>query len=162
MSYIASYIFLINYLAQNKLFPSIKLYKDQDVEVRNVDMVIDIGNSRTTALLIEDNSNFNQVRKLSLVDYTDILGLSQGNSFIRSYNEPFDMRLAFRRVDFGSFGIKDSKQFIYPSFVRLGQEANSLIHKACNSGCEQETLSTYSSPKDIYGIINQVKRNGSF
>lgn len=147
MSYIASYIFLINYLAQNKLFPSIKLYKDQDVEVRNVDMVIDIGNSRTTALLIEDNSNFNQVRKLSLVDYTDILGLSQGNSFIRSYNEPFDMRLAFRRVDFGSFGIKDSKQFIYPSFVRLGQEANSLIHKACNSGCEQETLSTYSSPK---------------
>ena len=66
MSYIASYIFLINYLAQNKLFPSIKLYKDQDVEVRNVDMVIDIGNSRTTALLIEDNSNFNQVRKLSL------------------------------------------------------------------------------------------------
>lgn len=147
MSYIASYIFLINYLAQNKLFPRIKLYKDQDVEVRNVDMVIDIGNSRTTALLIEDNSNFNQVRKLSLVDYTDILGVSLGNSFIRSYNEPFDMRLAFRRVDFGSFGIKDSKQFIYPSFVRLGQEANSLIHKACNSGCEQETLSTYSSPK---------------
>lgn len=147
MSYIASYIFLINYLAQNKLFPNIKLYKDQDVEVRNVDMVIDIGNSRTTALLIEDNSNFNQVRKLSLVDYTDILGLSQGKSFIRSYSEPFDMRLAFRRVDFGSFGIKDSKQFIYPSFVRLGQEANSLIHKACNSGSEQETLSTYSSPK---------------
>ena len=27
MSYIASYIFLINYLAQNKLFPAIKLYK---------------------------------------------------------------------------------------------------------------------------------------
>ena len=62
MSYIASYIFLVNYLAQNKLFPAIKLYKDQDVEVRNVDMVIDIGNSRTTALLIEDNSNFNQVK----------------------------------------------------------------------------------------------------
>lgn len=35
------------------------------IEIKDVDMVIDIGNSRTTALLIEDNSNFfNQVRQL--------------------------------------------------------------------------------------------------
>lgn len=147
MSYIASYIFLINYLAQNKLFPSIRLYKDQDVEARNVDMVIDIGNSRTTALLIEDNSNFNQVKPLRLVDYTDFLFKKDDKVYIRSYNEPFDMRLAFRKVDFGSFGINDSKQFVYPSFVRLGQEANNLIHRACGASLEKETLSTYSSPK---------------
>lgn len=147
MSYIASYIFLVNYLAQNKLFPAIKLYKDQDVEVRNVDMVIDIGNSRTTALLIEDNSNFNQVKPLSLIDYTDLLQEKDDKVRIRSYNEPFDMRLAFRRVDFGSFGINDSKQFVYPSFIRLGQEASALIHRACSSAWEEETLSTYSSPK---------------
>lgn len=61
MSYIASYIFLINYLAQKNLFPKVKLYKDTDVEIKDVDMVVDIGNSRTTALLIEDNTNFNQV-----------------------------------------------------------------------------------------------------
>lgn len=147
MSYIASYIFLINYLAQNKIFPTIKLYKDLDVEVRNVDMVIDIGNSRTTALLIENNSNFNQVRPLSLIDYTDLLKEKKDKSCIRSYKEPFDMRLAFRKADFGSFGINDSKQFVYPSFIRLGQEANSLIHRACASSFEEETLSTYSSPK---------------
>ena len=147
MSYIASYIFLVNYLAQNKIFPTIKLYKDLDVEVRNVDMVIDIGNSRTTALLIENNSNFNQVRPLSLIDYTDLLKEKKYKSCIRSYKEPFDMRLAFRKADFGSFGINDSKQFVYPSFIRLGQEANSLIHRACASSFEEETLSTYSSPK---------------
>ena len=147
MSYIASYIFLVNYLAQNKLFPAIKLYKDQDVEVRNVDMVIDIGNSRTTALLIEDNSNFNQVKPLSLIDYTELLREKDGKTCIRSYKEPFDMRLAFRKVDFGSFGINDSKQFVYPSFIRLGQEASTLIHRACSSAWEEETLSTYSSPK---------------
>lgn len=147
MSYIASYIFLVNYLAQNKIFPTIKLYKDLDVEVRNVDMVIDIGNSRTTALLIENNSNFNQVRPLSLIDYTDLLKEKKDKSCIRSYKEPFDMRLAFRKADFGSFGINDSKQFVYPSFIRLGQEANSLIHRACASSFEEETLSTYSSPK---------------
>lgn len=147
MSYIASYIYLINYLAQNKLFPEIKLYKDQEVEVRNVDMVIDIGNSRTTALLIEDNSNFNQVKSLSLIDYTNLLIEKDDKSSIRSYNQPFDMRLAFRKVDFGSFGISDSRQFVYPSFIRLGQEATSLIHRACRSSLDEENLSTYSSPK---------------
>ena len=148
MSYIASYIFLINYLAQNKIFPSVKLYKDIDVETRNVDVVIDIGNSRTTALLIEDNSNFNQVKSLSLVDYTDIIIKDNILPRLRSYNEPFDMRLAFRQVDFGLFGINDSKQFVYPSFIRLGQEANNLIHRACNASYyNEDSLSTYSSPK---------------
>ncbi len=147
MSYIASYIFFINYLAQNKLLPMVKLYKDKDVEIRNVDMVIDIGNSRTTALVIEDNSNFNQVKPLSLIDFTDLLQEDDQSSIIRTYNEPFDMRLAFRKVDFGAFGINDSKQFVYPSFIRLGQEASTLIHRACSSAWEEETLSTYSSPK---------------
>lgn len=147
MSYIASYIFFINYLAQNKLLPMVKLYKDKDVEIRNVDMVIDIGNSRTTALVIEDNSNFNQVKPLSLIDFTDLLQEGDQSSIIRTYNEPFDMRLAFRKVDFGAFGINDSKQFVYPSFIRLGQEASTLIHRACSSAWEEETLSTYSSPK---------------
>ena len=147
MSYIASYIFLINYLAQKRLFPSVELYKDQDVEIKNIDMVIDIGNSRTTALLIENNANFNQVVPLRLVDYTNLLEKKDDCVDIRVYDEPFDMRLAFRSVDFGSFGIVGSKQFVYPSFVRLGQEANYLIHKAANSLDEDSTLSTYSSPK---------------
>lgn len=162
MSYIASYILLVNYLAQNKVFPTITLYKDKEVEVRNVDMVIDIGNSRTTALLIEDNSNFNQVKPLSLVDYTDMLVCGQEEPSIQSYNEPFDMRLAFRRADFGSFGINDSKQFVYPSFIRLGQEASSLIHRACNSVWEQETLSTYSSPKRYLWDDKPSKREWEF
>ena len=73
MSYVASYTFLINYLASKEIFPKIKLFKDTDVEIKDVDMVIDIGNSRTTALLIEDNTNFNQVRQLELIDYTNFI-----------------------------------------------------------------------------------------
>lgn len=147
MAYIASYTFLINYLAKSDLFPKVKLYKDTDVEVKDVDMVVDIGNSRTTALLIEDNSNFNQVRQLELIDYTDFVKETNEGITINKHNDPFDMRLAFRKVDFGSFGIKDSKQFVYPSLVRLGQEANTLIHRATNNSDEIESLSTYSSPK---------------
>ena len=147
MSYIASYVFFVNYLAQHKMMPLVKLFKDKDVTARNVDMVVDIGNSRTTALLIEDESNFNQVRPLSLVDYTDLLEVGETESKIHTYNEPFDMRLAFRKVDFGGFGIKNSKQFVHPSFVRLGSEASKLIHSACCDFEAEETLSTYSSPK---------------
>ena len=140
-------MFLINYLAQKAIFPKIKLYKDTDVEIKDVDMVVDIGNSRTTALLIEDNSNFNQVRQLELTDYTNLVKKIGDSLVLNKHDEPFDMRLAFRKVDFGAFGIKDSKQFVYPSLVRLGQEANTLIHLATNSVNESEMLSTYSSPK---------------
>ncbi len=147
MAYIATYTFLIKYLASYDLLPKIKLYKDTEVAVKNVDMVVDIGNSRTTALLIEDSANFNQVRQLELVDYTDLAKESGGTFVVNRHSEPFDMRLAFRKVDFGDFGIRDSRQFIYPSLVRLGQEANTLIHRATNGIDELESLSTYSSPK---------------
>ncbi len=187
MSYIASYTYLILYLAQHKMFPYVTLYKDTDVETKDVDMVIDIGNSRTTALLIEDNTNFNQVRQLELIDYTEPIKQLDNGTCIRSYTDPFDMRLAFRKVDFGNFGIKDSKQFVYPSLIRLGQEANNLIHKATKDMDGEETLSTYSSPKrylwdskpskeewrflvldgekddhilNINGITNQLKSDG--
>lgn len=148
MSYIASYAFLITYLAKNKLLPDIKLYKDTEVEVKDVDMVVDIGNSRTTALLVEDSSNFNQVRQLELIDYTNLIKEHDGNNIINKHDDPFDMRLVFRKVNFGDIGIKDSKQFVYPSLIRLGYEANTLIHLATNREIDEiRTLSTYSSPK---------------
>lgn len=187
MSYIASYAFLINYLAHVEAFPKVKLYKDTDVEIKDVDMVVDIGNSRTTALLIEDNSNFNQVRQLELTDYTNLVKNDGESISINKHVGPFDMRLAFRRVDFGDFGIKNSKQFVYPSLVRLGEEANTLIHLAKNNSDEIDSLSTYSSPKrylwdwrpskeeweflvldgekddhilNVQGITNQLKSDG--
>lgn len=147
LSYIASYYLLIDYIAQNELFPKVSLFKDKDTLVKDVDMVIDIGNSRTTALLVEDNSNFNQVNLLELIDYTNLLKSDSNGTRINSYKEPFDMRLAFRKVDFGDFGIQGSKQFVYPSFVRLGKEANHLIHRATESVSNKESLSTMSSPK---------------
>ena len=147
-AYIATYTFLINYLAKKEMLPFVKLYKDVDVETKDIDMVIDIGNSRTTALLIEDNTNFNQVRKLELVDYTDLVVETGKGLKVNKHADPFDMRLAFRKVDFGNFGIKDSRQFVYPSLVRLGKEANTLLHLATNANNDEaESLSTYSSPK---------------
>lgn len=145
LSYVASYYLLVDYIAQKRLFPKVILYKDSDVVVKDVDMVVDIGNSRTTTLLVEDNSNFNQVAQLQLIDYTSLL--SEDVVGVNAYKEPFDMRIAFRKVEFGNFGIEGSKQFVYPSFVRLGREANYLMHKATDSETNKENLTTMSSPK---------------
>ncbi len=162
LNYVASFFLLINYIAKNDIFPQVKLYKDYDVVVKDVDMVIDIGNSRTTALLVEDNSNFNQLNQLQLIDYTSINDISADPSDITTYQEPFDMRLAFRKVDFGLFGIQGSKQFVYPSFVRLGKEANSLIHKATETNVNQENLSTLSSPKRYLWDVRRSKEEWKF
>lgn len=148
MIYAASYIFLIDYLVKTRQLPDIRLFKDVDVETRDVDMVVDIGNSKTTALLVEDNSNFNQVIPLALTDLTFTLDRDNpDNLMLRSYNEPFDMRIAFRKARFGKFGRKDSTQFVYPSLVRLGTEATNLIHHATSNEERIDSLSTNSSPK---------------
>lgn len=159
MAYVASYMFFVNYLAQRAVLPQIRLYKDSDVEIKDVDMVVDIGNSRTTALLIEDNANFNQVRQLELINYTDLVKDGGGAVEINRCSDPFDMRLVFRKVDFGGFGIQDSRQFVYPSLVRLGQEAVQLLHQATGSA---DSLSTYSSPKRYLWDGNPNKEEWRF
>ena len=57
------------------------------------------------------------------------------------------MRLAFHEADFGVKTLHDSIQFVFPSMVRLGLEANELIHKATNLNTGVEKITTFSSPK---------------
>lgn len=147
LNYLASYVFLIQYIAKNNLFPAITLYRDIDVESKNVDLVVDIGNSQTTALLVEDGfEDFTKVPKLRLVDFTNPIDQHNNNLKILAYEGSFDMRVAFRKASFGNFGPLNSHQFVHPSLVRLGQEANYLIHNSLFSD-SSETVSTCSSPK---------------
>lgn len=162
LNYIATYFLLIDYIAQKQLFPAITLYKDDHVQVKDVDMVVDIGNSRTTALLVEDNHNFNQVNQLELTDYTRLLTKTKEGYRVTTYKEPFDMRLAFRRVRFGQFGIQGSRQFVYPGFVRLGREADYLLHQATELDDGQERLSTLSSPKRYLWDGKRVREEWKF
>ena len=162
LDYIETYIHLIDFIAQNNLFPQVELFKDHNVEVKDVDMAIDIGNSRTTALLVEDNASFNQVTPLELQDYSHIFEDNTDVPVFNTYKEPFDMRLAFRKVDFGNIGIKDSHQFVYPSFVRLGHEANELIHKATEDDYGTRKLSTHSSPKRYLWDNHRNKQEWKF
>lgn len=68
-----------------------------------IDMIIDVGNSRTTALLVEDNMNFNQGTSLELIDYTDIIMHNEnGMPQLKVYKDPFDMHLAFVKLNLGT------------------------------------------------------------
>lgn len=147
LAYLATYMHLINFLAQKGLCPGITLFRSDNVQNKGVDMFIDIGNSKTTVILVEDHQNFNQVRQLSLQDYTTLIEPGE-KPVLKRYTGPFDMRLVFRRVDFGSISADlNSRQFVFPSLVRLGEEANYLIHKTSSSSLGDAQLSTYSSPK---------------
>jgi len=143
MKYLAQYIFINRYIQQFGNLPTIILFSNRNAVYGNVDLVVDIGNSRTCAVLF-DNSNFTKSSPLELQDFT----VPVVNGTVNKYRDSFDMRLAFREADFGGkFGLESTSQFVYPSMIRLGKEANRLIHKATNQNVAAEKTSTFSSPK---------------
>lgn len=141
LKYLAEYIFIIRYIQQLGLIPTIELCSDR-VENISTNLVVDIGNSRTCAVLFEDN-DFTKVEQLELQNFTNPIK----DHKLNKQQDSFDMRLAFRKADLGAEFITGSKQFIYPSLVRLGDEANELIHKATNENTGHERVTTFSSPK---------------
>ena len=143
LNYLSQYICFINYIQKLDILPKVTLFSNKNVAHGNVDLVVDIGNSRTCAVLF-DEGNFKKASPLELQDFTE--PILDGN--LNKYKESFDMRLAFREADFGGkFGLLNSKQFVFPSMIRLGKEANKLIHKAINMNTGVEKTSTFSSPK---------------
>lgn len=141
-SFLASYFLLVEYLQQALDLPTFKLIRDRGVENVNVEMAIDIGNSRTAAVLFE-NGDFTRVKPLKLQNFTTPIV----NGSLNRSDESFNMRLAFQKVSFGEHILEGSKQFIWPSIVRLGNEAEYLTHLTTNLAEGDEVLSTYSSPK---------------
>lgn len=143
LNYISQYICFINYLQQLNVLPKITLFSNKNVAHGNVDLVVDIGNSRTCAVLFDDG-NFKKASPLELQDFSE--PITDGK--LNKYRDSFDMRLAFREADFGGkFGLVNSRQFVFPSMIRLGKEANKLIHMATNMNTGAEKISTFSSPK---------------
>ncbi|MBA6151518.1 virulence factor SrfB [Gelidibacter maritimus] len=158
LNYLAQYIYLIRYIQQTNTLPAVTLYSNNNVAYGNVDLVVDIGNSRTCTMLF-DNGDFNQASPLELQDFTSPILDNQLNK----QRDPFDMRLAFREADFGGkLGIENSRQFVYPSMIRLGKEANQLIHKATNLNTGAEKTSTFSSPKRFLWDTKSQKQEWEF
>lgn len=135
--FIAYYIYLINFLRKIEAAPEVTLYNPPAESDIPVDMVLDIGNSRTCGVLFE-NGDFTKSVMLELRDLT---------SPWKRYNQPFDMRLVFRRADFGNDLILPDDLFKWKSIVRIGPEAKNLVYRSIEDPGLSERATNYSSPK---------------
>lgn len=142
--YVANYIVLIKWLESLPETPEFQLFTDETKKIP-VDLVIDMGNSATCALLFENNNDnkfsFEKVKKLIIQDYSNPRN---------EYSDPFPMNLIFSESHFGLMNREKyhNNKFVVPSFVRIGYEAESLINNAdlnMNLGYELKTHN--SSPK---------------
>lgn len=132
--YIAYFMTIVSYLQKIGMTPEIVLYSDEQ-EPKPVDLVLDIGNSRTCGVLFED-ADFTKVEMLQLQDLTEPW---------KVYKKPFDMRLAFHHCKFGEMDVQD--QFTWQSFLRVGDEAIKLIYKSRPTNGVAQRTTNYSSPK---------------
>ena len=140
-AFLATYVWLVDFIANRCTLPEIRLIREQNVDRIPVEMIIDIGNSRTAAILYE--GEFAKVQHLSLLNMNTPV---DETGKLNRTDESFDMRIAFQNVDFGD-NIRGSSQFVWPSMVRLGTEAQELTYKTINLAEGDEFFSTYSSPK---------------
>ncbi|TDX33622.1 virulence factor SrfB [Rhodovulum visakhapatnamense] len=109
----------------------------------DVDLVLDVGNSRTCGILIErfpGESRVDLVRSFPL----EIRDLSRPELY---YSGLFESRVEFAELKFGDdrFASRSGRRnaFMWPGFVRVGPEALRLIQREEGT----ETMSGLSSPK---------------
>ncbi len=126
--HIAIYFNLIQLLDKINVFPEVSLHSTQQFEnpfSNEVDLILDIGNSRTCGLLYETS----KVGKP--FSFTDAVPLNIRDLTYPSkrYSDPFSMILAFVKAEFGSDIIipENIDAFKWPSLLRIGSEAKRLI-----------------------------------
>ena len=144
LGYLASYIVylhLIQKIIDNKSVRILNLASTQEEAASNgaadtiaVDLILDIGNSRTTGILVENipgkRTDLNDSYLLELRD------LGHPEKF---YTDPFETRVEFSKADFGSAAFskrsgRRSNAFAWASPVRTGYEATRLANLSSNSG----------------------------
>ncbi len=134
--YIAYYIYFVNFIRLLGASPSVTLHNLKKKDI-GVDLVLDIGNSRTCGVLFEEG-DFTKSMMLELRDLSKPW---------LTYEKPFDMRLVFRKADFGNDIVLDDDLFSWKSFVRIGDEAKRLVYRSLEEEGLSERTTNYSSPK---------------
>ncbi|MCU1719272.1 virulence factor SrfB [Pseudomonas sp. 5P_3.1_Bac2] len=141
----AHYLNLLSVLGTALPVPELKVVSNRDSDLHKaiaVDMVLDVGNSRTCGILIEDhpqeNDGLSKRYELELRDLT----LPE-----QVYPEPFESRIEFAQAVFGKdhFSVQSGRReaFQWPTIARVGREAGRLASR--RRGTEGST--GLSSPK---------------
>ena len=158
----ARYLTLLELLDDALRPPRLKLLDTISPERRyapvDVDLVLDVGNSRTCGILIEtypDQAQFdlNNSYVLELRD----LGRPQ-----LIYADPFESRVEFAQAGFGKEYIARragrSRSFFWPSLVRVGPEAVRVAGAAVGT----EVTTGMSSPKRYLWSVDPVNQEWRF
>ncbi len=141
----AHYLNWLAVIGENISVPEVKITlnaKENKEPPIQVDMVLDVGNSRTCGILIEEHPQESDgMKKRYELELRDLSSPHQ------VYAEPFESRLEFAQANFGkdNWSAKSgrSNAFIWPTFARVGKEASRLA--SCRKGTEGP--SGLSSPK---------------
>jgi hypothetical protein len=162
LEHLARYVTLLQYLQATFAIPRVRLV-DTYSEVRRtkpvgVDLVLDVGNSRTCGILIESYPNDRSVSfKNTLV--LELRNLSAPHIV---YRDPFESHIEFAEVDFGpahyAHLIRTRRGFFWPSAVRVGPEA-SQFRETAEGG---EGASGMSSPKRYLCDLAPVNQEWRF
>ena len=144
------YLTLLSGLAEAIAFPRLRLIDNVSATAEaqgegafvDVDLVLDIGNSRTCGVLIEDPGGHSR-----LLQDSTVLELRDLTLPYLVENKPFPSRVEFRKSDFGDERLSRMSGrragFQWPSFLRVGPEAVRLNARRFGN----EGLSGLSAPK---------------
>ncbi len=135
------YLTFLKILERAQFMPSVTL-NTNDISI-DVDLVLDIGNSRTTGILIES------AKEGQSFQFTDAIPLQLRDITYpdKTYSDPFEMRMAFVKSTLGNEAAYtlsgNPRAFAWPSLVRIGPEAQrmAVVNTAENSNA------IMSSPK---------------
>lgn len=142
--HISLYLNLLKVFNSIGAFPYVSLHSTNQYENKisnEVDLILDIGNSRTCGLLYE-TTKINKAFKFTDAVPLQIRDLTYPN---RKYSDPFAMQLAFLKSTFGKEIIipENIDAFKWPSLLRVGNEA---VWQTVNNNKTASNFSM-SSPK---------------
>jgi len=134
VEHLARYVTLLQFINAAVAIPRIKLVDTYSDARRTrpiaVDLVLDIGNSRTCGILIETYPNDTQMSFANTV----VLELRNLSEPFRVYREPFESHIEFAQTHFGSERlsklVRSKPSFFWPSPLRIGPEAEQFREAA--------------------------------
>ncbi len=135
LKHLASYLTWLEVVKEPLSHVNVQVINPEREQPVEVDLILDIGNSRTTGILVETLpgriTNLNDSYLLELRD------LSRPHII---YNDPFETRIEFAEASFGDDALsrrsgRRTPAFAWPSSVRVGTEAARLAtHAVCAEG----------------------------
>ncbi|MBQ7739293.1 MAG: virulence factor SrfB, partial [Desulfovibrionaceae bacterium] len=143
LEHLASYLTVLDFLVKAIKDARVYLINPSKLTPIDVDFVLDIGNSRTTGILVETKT-----QSVTNLNDSYLLQLRDMDQPWHIYTDPFETRIEFSGISFGSEAFsrrsgRRTQAFVWPSPVRIGPEAARLsTQSACAEGA-----TGMSSPK---------------